>query len=95
MQHNRPKLYVNVYLLDKEEGGPEEGGWYYDTWEVESSTKCNTVEEAKTQLEEVEREYAKENEGRPSISSVISKGRFDVRLEASPGESGNNYHPYC
>jgi hypothetical protein len=27
-----PLLYANLYLHDREYGGPEEGGWWYDTY---------------------------------------------------------------
>ena len=27
------RYYVNIYIHDKDFGGREEGGWWYDTWE--------------------------------------------------------------
>ena len=30
---NTSKVYLNAYTTDQEYGGPEEGGWWYDTYE--------------------------------------------------------------
>lgn len=29
----RKVKYINIYIVSREYGGPEEGGWYYDHWE--------------------------------------------------------------
>jgi len=31
---DRVDWFVNVYIVDRAYGGPEEGGWYYDTGEL-------------------------------------------------------------
>lgn len=38
--------FVNVYDADRAYGGPEEGGWYYDTGEPVSSMRFETYNEA-------------------------------------------------
>lgn len=90
-----PKLYVNVYLHDQVYGGPEEGGWWYDSWLIEESLMFETEAEADAEYSNKAKEAGQDNKGRPPISSVCSKGVFEVRLEAWPGESENNNSPWC
>lgn len=42
---SRPAEWVSVarYSTDRDYGGPEEGGWYYDTGEVQPETLKNFV----------------------------------------------------
>lgn len=78
---------VSVYMCDRAYGGPEEGGWYYDCGEP--------VEELcifmRTFTDE-DQAYAYRNRlqraidvvfncGRPSISSVLSRGRYRVIVD--------------
>jgi len=44
--------YVNVYEVDRNYGGPEEGGWWYDSGEPVASIQCDErqVEQVKTYL---------------------------------------------
>lgn len=37
--------WLVVYEVDREFGGPEEGGWYYDTGEVEVSVPLHDLDE--------------------------------------------------
>jgi len=92
-----PALYVNVYIMDRAYGGPEEGGWYYDTWEIvpEESVIGTSEEDAERLLEEKQAWADAENKGRRGPSSVRSEGHYKVRLETGPGASGDNYSPYC
>jgi len=92
-----PALFVNVYITDRAYGGPEEGGWYYDTWEIipEESVIGTSEEDAERLLEEKRAWADAENKGRRGPSSVRSEGHYKVRLETGPGASGDNYSPYC
>lgn len=36
--------WMNIYEVDREFGGPEEGGWYYDTGEVEVSIPLHDLD---------------------------------------------------
>ncbi len=91
-----PHRYVNVYLHDRSYGGPEEGGWWYDTFSPEQSYVFDTEQEAEEFYSTKREEYEKENEGRPSIYHTNSEGRYSVWLEKWPAQ----YHPerrphYC
>ena len=39
-------IYVSLYTIERAYGGPEEGGWWYDKWSLEDSTKFYDREEA-------------------------------------------------
>lgn len=85
----KPDFYtVSVFLVDRAYGGPEEGGWWYDT-----GTPCTEIfEELGTyKLPQIttDKEYAFArrkvmqqlldatlNVGRPSIGSSISRGKY-------------------
>lgn len=78
----RTNYIVGVYLVDKAYGGPEEGGWWYNTGEL-----CRTLRVFHT--EEAAISYAKRlqdklnvflNKGRREISSVLSTGRYYAEI---------------
>lgn len=91
-----PKTFVNVYIRDRAYGGPEEGGWWYDTcYPIEEDCQqYRTKQRALTAYEEMKKKYDEENEGRPPISSVISRGIYEVRLEAYPAEGWPKSRPH-
>jgi len=70
--------FVSVMHYDRYYGGPEEGGWYYTRYERVESVFCNTNQEMEEALVRFEAEYS--NEGRPSVSSVLSEGRYQIRV---------------
>lgn len=94
-----PTVYVNVYLHDKSYGGPQEGGWWYDTYDpqYDECVMARNAEEARTILEQKQAWCDEENTHRNSnISSVASDGRYEVRLEAFPPEPSPTGRPrYC
>lgn len=76
---------VGLALNDLAYGGPEEGGWYYTTTELQrdhgpefTPVVCMTSEEANVHLKRINAlvEAQNLNEGRPEISSVASRGRY-------------------
>ena len=78
--------YINVYLVDRAYGGPEEGGWYYDYGNPVESRRVRVdwpqptlhPDEYSHQLTFLKARYKQLNEGRPSIHSVLSEGRYKV-----------------
>ena len=79
-----PAFYVVcVVLQDRAYGGPEEGGWYYDTTQpclgghYPIPVVVKTRDEAEAAADQLYDEWCLErNEGRPSTSSVLSEGRY-------------------
>jgi len=77
---------VAVYLVDRAYGGPEEGGWYYDCG-VPSEEHANFTRGFKRENDaykyacKLNRMHgAKWNEGRRSISSVLSEGQYFAEI---------------
>ena len=87
-------FYVNVYLVDRAFGGPEEGGWWYDCGQILQSVPCETKQEAEEKAGELRKLEKYSNEGRPEIDSVLSEGRYDVQVECLPGADYPSRRPY-
>lgn len=84
---------VCVYLEDKAYGGPEEGGWWYNTGdplpEGTGEEDMGYVDCARFFMEWTQardwRKFLEEklepiNKKRPSISSVLSQGMYTVKI---------------
>lgn len=105
-----PRLYVNYYVYDRAYGGPEEGGWWYDTYapldesyvgvEVDPGVdlpRMGLYESEEAALEAYQQARALmglANEGRRPVSSVLSEGEITVHLEAWPAEYSPARRPY-
>lgn len=88
-------FYVNVYRLDREFGGPEEGGWWYDTREVVRSNPA-TSEDAGEVLAELLRLTGEFPEGRERYSMAPRAEDFEIVVEDHPGEDSPAERPfYC
>lgn len=103
-----PFLYANLYLHDRDYGGPEEGGWWFDCyspvspksgdWDTEPPTFgwFASVENAERAAEALRAWCESENRTRRSPSSVASDGHYCVRLESWPAEPMPARKPhYC
>lgn len=80
--------WVTAYDHNRAYGGPEEGGWWFDTGEVLASIPCRTekhIEEAKALLKDI---YGPMFEGNHEISSVLCEG---VLLICVSDEQGKNF----
>jgi hypothetical protein len=78
----RQNYSVALYFCDREFGGREEGGWYYDTGKIVKMIRVFNVEEkAITYANRMQRLVDRTlNKGRRPISSVLSTGRYDVQV---------------
>lgn len=87
-----PFWTVAIYLVDRQSGGPEEGGWWYDAGErVDHALDgmgratvlhvCYTEAEGNRRAEILQRLLdAGPNVGRRDISSVLSTGRYRAEV---------------
>jgi len=87
--------YVNVYLIDRAYGGPEEGGWWYGCGQFIRGAQVITDAE----LDRVKACHQKwcdaENANRRSdISSVLSEGRYVIYVEEKPGRNFPKTRPH-
>lgn len=75
-----------IYLEDKAYGGPEEGGWWYNCGSLVIASYAPLPiwwKAGQKRHEDIAAMWAwcdEENEGRPSISSVLSEGRYCVTI---------------
>jgi hypothetical protein len=96
MQHSVTYIgrFVNIYLIDRAYGGPEEGGWYYE---------CGQAIDSREVLEDDLREVKgnaelwciEENKNRRSdIGSVLSEGKYVVCIDDEPGKDYPSERPH-
>lgn len=73
---------VGVYLCDRAYGGPEEGGWWYNTGELVRTVKVFRNEDKAIEFCQRMNRLLNVtiNKGRREISSVLSEGRFYAEI---------------
>ncbi len=78
--------YVSVYEVDYANGGPEEGGWGYYTYDrVHGPLRFDTEEEAAAARTELWNTYP--HEGDRAVTSVLyDGGAHSIRISNTPGE---------
>jgi hypothetical protein len=93
MHMDQEKRYVNVYLVNRCYGGPEEGGWWFEEGEL-IDTFCLPSEEEclKLKQELLAGEYS--NEGRAPLSSTQCTGVYWIRVEATVGKDFPEEDPH-
>ncbi|MEB6038191.1 hypothetical protein [Staphylococcus pseudoxylosus] len=78
-------MYVNVYLVTREFGGHEEGGWYYDNYECVHSEFVEDEEKVEDIIEILTETYSEYKEG--DISSINGGTDVQVLSEGTKAES--------
>lgn len=73
--------YVNAYVIDIVYGGPEEGGWWYDTFEPIASIKVRDIHEAKAAVEYLDELYRDYYDDGISLSNSNHKGSLTIFIE--------------
>lgn len=87
--------FLNVYIENRSYGGPEEGGWWYDTGEVYRSIPCTTFKRAKRAKTLVDRWCKSMNDSRNSnLSSCLCEGRFVCCIEKEPPKDYPQEKPF-
>ena len=76
--------FVNVYLVDLQYGGPEEGDWFFRTGEPVRSIPASTQRDAERAFRLTSRIVDRLNVGRPDIASIASCGRYEAQIERRP-----------
>lgn len=79
-------MYINVYHVRMEYGGPEEGGWWYDTGRPVESRRVAPSDNIEVVLAQTREKYEAENKGLPPKWSVNSTGVYEVRQERQPAK---------
>jgi hypothetical protein len=86
--------FVTAYFINREYGGPEEGGWWYNSSTLIESVQVSTPEEAYKKVIELFEKYREEyNDDKYELSSVMSQGKLSVLTEKIKGENQNTEKP--
>lgn len=83
-------LYVNVYDVIRNYGGPEEGGWWYDSGEPIESHPVTSMEEAEALRAELENDFPRTGKR----YSVLGGFDYDIFIEDHPAEEWPAYRPH-
>lgn len=87
-----PATFVNVYRVERCYGGPEEGGWWYDTGEPVGSVVVQGSVETHVVRTRLEREYPFTR----ARYSVLGGEDYSVRVEDHPAVAWPAQRPhYC
>jgi hypothetical protein len=74
--------WVNAYSVQRESGGPEEGGWWYDVGTFEHGIRCETEAEVDAAEETLRIQFPKTKQR----YSVMGGRDHDVLVEDHPGK---------
>ena len=89
--------YVNEYEASRAYGGPEEGGWWYDTGRF---IACHGITPSREEADrilhrDVFADYVRrQNESQYATSSVLCDGWTIIRLEHAPGANYPGEQPH-
>lgn len=88
-------MYINVYLIDRVYGGPEEGGWYFTAGECVRTIPVTCPRVANRVRPRVERVLEDWNRYRRSdIGSVLSEGKYVCSVDPYPGKNFPEVRPH-
>lgn len=86
-------LYASVYVRSMQYGGPEEGGWYYDTYNLESGAPvfaCQNTDEAVQDAVRAANAWVEEHPFRYGYYSVLGGEEHQVIIESRRGANTDN-----
>lgn len=90
--------YINAYDHNRAYGGPEEGGWWFDTGTLLASVPFHTDEQAeriKAVLKiKLEPRFQHPHKYQSDISSVLCEGVLQILEEDEPGHDYPTTHPH-
>lgn len=90
---NPGMVYVNVYRLDRVCGGQEEGGWWFDTGDVELSIACDSEESAEARAEMLAELYVSHG-NRYSVIYYRKDDDYSVSVEEKPAADWPAVYPH-
>lgn len=86
-------FYVSVVLHDKAYGGAEEGGWYYDTYDPIEVRRVSNQGELEFAVNDLQTDEDYDNEGRPPITSVTSRGIYEIHITERAPQQEPRFRP--
>ena len=85
--------FVSVYRHHRCYGGPEEGGWWYDRYELEGSIAFATHDEAEAWLEKAKAEIERQNRAEAPARYRAMASLPDEDNEPCPANCPEGYIP--
>ncbi len=86
--------WVTAYDHNRSYGGPEEGGWWYDTGSVLATIRCLNDDDVARAKELLKETYGPRFEGNHDIGSVICEGVLQIVVEDEPGKDYPEVKPH-
>lgn len=102
-------MYVNVYEITREYGGPEEGGWWYTCYTPVTAKRARKKRNQREWLRVLEAEYVHRSTGAGRIlgggdfpdhdvdpndmTGVVTGCDYAVRVEKTPFQSATTSRP--
>ncbi len=89
-------FHLNEYEIDRAYGGPQEGGWWYDTGRfVKCHGRFPTQDEADKARDGLQNYLAEKREGLHEPSSVLSEGEWpELYVEDHEGRDYPQHRPF-
>jgi hypothetical protein len=93
---NVPKrIWISIYTITRQYGGPEEGGWWYNWYNHEFALSILNDKEQIAEAVSYLWEMAREEEWvEGDIYSVLGGQDISIRLEEHPGSGRSTERPY-
>lgn len=86
--------YVNAYDHNRSYGGPEEGGWWFDTGTLLASIPCYSEEHIEAAKKVLKEAFGPQFERHHDIGSVICEGVLQILVEDEPGKDYPTQRPH-
>lgn len=88
-------FYANVYEIDRAYGGPEEGGWWYDTGHAIRTLGFVSHRKAQRALRLLQKHCECNNKGLHSPGSMLSEGLWrEACIECHPARDYPETRPH-
>ncbi len=94
-QGESPSIYAGVVSISRHYGGPEEGGWYYDWYQVEEILQCQDFRHLLSTVRSLRNDYPSCPRGRGSViggdDTVVYISRSKKLIEDMQSEERSVY----
>lgn len=91
----KPPIYAGVISIRRHYGGPEEGGWYYDWYQVEEILQCQDFRHLLSTVRQLRNDYPSCPHGRGSViggnDTVVYISRSKKLIEDMQSEERPRY----
>jgi hypothetical protein len=87
------EFWASAYLVFKNYGGPEEGGWWYEAGELLETVECKDEADAENVKAELLERYKDQDSPYP-LESVLNTGTLRVIIEDEKGKDFPEVKPH-